>query len=371
MDFKFSKGTGDVEKQEAPGEKKNQSALLLLLLLLAGGFSYVYFFTDLIRPQEAPKQAEAPVQQVVKMPLPVTGSTAAPPDQKAVVAKSEPVAPKEEPSKNLPPKPAPVAPAVAVPAAAVPAKLPPPVKQKEESAKTAPVKPADKKTAPEPALDKKDQKTAAAKVEEKKPVVDKTKTPAAKSSEPVKSADKKNVEKVPSKHKKTVAASADVAKNSSEKSDAVGSWSVLVGQYSIEEALSADMGRVRKAGFEPVVTAGPRKKSAMNRLLLGEYANRADAQTELSKLKRLTSDAFVIDQSGKYLVFAGSYLLDARASSEKERLAAAGSKVSIKRAEIAIPTQNLTVGPFNEKKAADAALVKLNANGVKASLIRQ
>lgn len=368
MDFKFSKGTGDVEKQEAPGEKKNQSALLLLLLLLAGGFSYVYFFTDLIRPQETPKQAETPLQQVVKMPLPVSGGTAAPSEQKAVVAKSEPVAPKEEPSKNQPPKPAPIAPvAAAVPAA----KLPPPVKQKEESAKTAPAKPVDKKAAPEPVPDKKDQKNSAAKVEEKKPVVDKTKASAAKTSEPGKSAEKKYVEKVPPKHKKTVAVSGDVAKNSSEKTDAAGSWSVLVGQYSIEEALSADMGRVRKAGFEPVVTAGPRKKSMMNRLLLGEFANRADAQTELSKLKRITSDAFVIDQSGKYLVYAGSYLLDARASSEKERLAAAGSKVSIKRAEIAIPTQNLTVGPFNEKKAADAALGKLNANGVKASLIRQ
>lgn len=368
MDFKFSKGTGDVENQEAPGEKKNQSALLLLLLLLVGGFSYVYFFTDLIRPQETPKQAEAPVQQAVKMPLPVSGDTVAPAEQKAVVAKSEPAVPKEEPPKNTPPKPAPVAPvAAAVPAA----KLLPPVKQKEESAKTAPAKPADKKTATETASDKKDQKNAAVKVDDKKPVVDKSKVPAAKTPEPVKSADKKNVEKVPTKHKKTAAVSEDVTKSVSGKADAAGSWYVLVGQYSIEEALSADIGRVRKAGFEPVVTSGPRKKLTMNRLLLGEFTSRADAQTELSKLKRITSDAFVIDQSGKHVVYAGSYLLDARASSEKERLAAAGFKVSIKRADVAIPTQNLTVGPFNEKKAADAAFGKLNANGVKASLLRQ
>lgn len=368
MDFKFSKGTGDVEKREAPAEKKNQRALLVLLLLLAGGFSYVYFFTDLIKPQEAPKQAEAPVRQVVKMPLPVTGGTVAPTDQKAVAAKSEPAAPKEEPPKNASPKPAPVAPvAAAVPAA----RLLPPVKPKEESAKTAPVKPADKKSTTEPASDKKDQKSAATKVEDKKPVVDKSKAPAVKSSEPVKIADKKNVENVPSKHKKTAAVSGDVANTGSGKTDATGSWSVLVGQYAIEEALSADMGRVRKAGLEPVVAAGPRKKSTMNRLLLGEFASRADAQIELTRLKRITSDAFVIEQSGKHAVYAGSYLLDARASSEKGRLTAAGFSVINKRAEVAIPTQNLTVGPFTEKKAADAALGKLNANGVKASLIRQ
>lgn len=368
MDFKFSKGTGDVEKQEAPGEKKNQSALLVLLLLLVGGFSYVYFFTGLIRPQEAPKQAEAPVRQVVKMPLPVSGGTVAATEQKAVAAKSEPVAAKEEPPKAMPPKPAPTAP---VAAAAPAAKLLPPVKPKEESKKPDPVKPADKKALPEPVADKKEQKSVAAKVEEKKPAAGKNQTPAAKKPEPVRSADKKHAVEVASKSKKAAAVSGDAAKDGSGKSDAVSSWSVLVGQYTIEETLSADMGRVRKAGLVPVVKAGPRKKSAMNRLLLAEFANRADAQTELSKLKRLTSDAFIIDQSGKHAVYAGSYLLDARASSEKERLGAAGFSVSIKCAEVAIPTQNLTVGPFSEKKAAEAALGKLKANGVKASLIRQ
>ncbi len=367
MDFKFSKGTGDDGKQEAPGEKKNQSALLVLLLLLVGGFSYVYFFTGLIRPQEQPKQPEAPVQQVVKMPLPVSSGTVAATEQKSAAAKNEPVAAKEEPHKTVPAKPVQSAPVAAAPAA----KLLPPVKPNEESKKTEAVKPVDKKVLPEPAMGKKEQKNAAAKVEEKKPAIDKSQAPTAKKPEPVKVADKKQVAEVSPKSKKAAAVSGHSAKDGSGKTDAASRWSVLVGQYTIEEALSADMGRVRGVGLEPVVKAGPRKKSAMNRLLLAEFTSRADAQVELSKLKRLTSDAFIIEQSGKHAVYAGSYLLDARASSEKERLAAAGFSVSIKRAEVAIPTQSLTIGPFSGKKAAEAALGKLKANGVKASLIRQ
>lgn len=368
MDFKFSKGTGDDGKQAAPGEKKNQSALLVLLLLLVGGFSYLYFFTGLIRPQEQPKQPEAPVQQVVKMPLPVSGGTVAATEQKSAAAKNEPVAAKEEPPKTVPPKPAPSAPV----AAAAPAAKPlPPVKPKEESKNTEAIKPVDKKVLPEPVGGKKEQKSAAAKVEEKKPAIDKGQAPPAKKPEPVKVADNKQIAEATPKSKKAAAVSGHSAKGGSGKTDAASRWSVLVGQYSIEEALSADMGRVRSTGLEPVVKAGPRKKSAMNRLLLAEFTNRADAQVELSKLKRLTSDAFIIEQSGKHAVYAGSYLLDARASSEKERLAAAGFSVSIKRAEVAIPTQSLTIGPFSGKKAAEAALGKLKANGVKASLIRQ
>ena len=52
MDFKFSKNSDD-SQQESPDEKRKQSTLLVLLLILVGGFAYLYFFTGLIKPQEA------------------------------------------------------------------------------------------------------------------------------------------------------------------------------------------------------------------------------------------------------------------------------------------------------------------------------
>jgi cell division protein FtsN len=104
--------------------------------------------------------------------------------------------------------------------------------------------------------------------------------------------------------------------------------------------------------------------------MLAEYTDRSSAQAELSKLKKYTSDAFVIDNAGMHTVYAGSYLLDARASSEKERLAAAGFSLTVKRAAISIPTKNLTAGSFLEKSAAEDVLKKLRTAGVKATLSR-
>lgn len=368
MDFKFSKGAGDQEMQEIPGEKKSQSSKLILLLLLVGGFSYVYFFTGLIRPQEAPKPPEAPVAQVVKMPLPAAPA----PDQKSTgkapavpavpATPAAPVTPAAPASvaKTAPPKPEKTVPA----AVAVPVPKPAPsVPPKEDHKKAGEPKLADKKVIP-PAQESKGQKTAVAKPDEKKAAESK-KQPALVKSEPVKSA----ATATAAAAKKDKAVKTVAAKEGS--AGIGGSWSVLVGHYSIEEALSADLGRVRKTGLEPVVKTGSRKKAAMNRLFLGEFSSKSEAQATLAKLKRQTSDAFVIESSGKYSVYAGSYLLDARAASEKERLGAAGFSVSIRHSEVAIPTQTLLVGPFADKKAAEAALAKLKNTGVKASLISQ
>jgi cell division protein FtsN len=143
---------------------------------------------------------------------------------------------------------------------------------------------------------------------------------------------------------------------------------IIVGDYVLEEALSVDLGRVRKSGLEPIVTPGSRKKAAMNRLFVSEYNNRASAQATLEKLKQLTSDAFVMQQGGTFAVYAGSYLKSEAASSEKERLKAAGVTTTLKRLDLTIPSQTLTVGPFASKKAADAARGKLQGSGLKVTL---
>lgn len=356
MDFKFSKDSGDSQPGEASGEKKKQSALLVLLLILVGGFSYLYFFTDLIKPQEGQKPAEtpAPVAQIVKIPLPTREGEPAEPNGKTAektdaskAAASPPVtvaAPEVKPAV-VPAKPAP-APTPAVKPA------PAPTKPKEELKKPEAAKPADKKPQPVATTDKKGEKTAATTAETKKHAV------ADKKSPPAKDGAKRPVS----------AGHAKLAPVVKTQKTAAGSWTLTVGNYVLEEALSADMGRVRKAGFEPVVKPSIRKKTTMNRLLVSEFNDRATAQSILEKLKRLTSDAFIIEHGGRFAVYAGSYLQSESARSEKERLNAAGFPVSVKHSDIAIPTQSLSVGPFNSKKGADAALGKLKSAGIKATL---
>lgn len=320
MDFKFSKDSGDSQQPEAPGEKKKQSALLVLLLMLVGAFTYIYFFTSLIKPQEAQKTAglPAPAPQVVKMPLPPREGESAKPGGKA-------------PEKPEVPKAAATAPVTAV----VPATKPVAV-----SAKPAPEPAA--KAAPLPPRAKENPKSA---------VADKKITPAKDGM--------KNAASDAQAKQKTAATA---------KKTAPGPWSLVVGNYVLEEALSADMGRIRKAGFEPIIKPSTRKKTTMNRLFVSEFNDRTSAQTTLEKLKHHTSDAFVIEQGGRFVVYAGSYLQSESANSEKERLKGAGFTVTVKHADIAIPSQSLSVGPFNSKKAADSALGKLKGAGLKATL---
>jgi cell division septation protein DedD len=146
---------------------------------------------------------------------------------------------------------------------------------------------------------------------------------------------------------------------------------LLIGNYVLEEALSADMGRVRKAGFEPVVKPAARKKTSMNRLFVADFNDHSSAQSTLEKLKRYTSDAFIIEQGGRFSVYAGSYLQSESANSEKERLKAAGYVTTVRHSNIAIPSQSLSVGPFNSTKAADAALGRLKSAGIKAAFVQK
>ena len=358
MDFKFSKDTGGSPKQAAGGEKGRQNILLVVLLVLVGGFAYLYFFTGLIRPQEEQKPVVAPPPQVVKKPLPSREGEEA---VKAVTgvapgAKSE--APAPAPAMPVPPK---VSQAVPVSPSAREA-----AKPKEEAGKPAPAKPAEKKAPPAPP-EKTPQKQVVAKAGEKKPAQAEKKQPAV--------AQKKAVSAAPAE-KKEVATKKPAAKAvkkavSVPREASGGRWRVVVGNYLLEDAMAADMVRVRKAGLEAAVQPGAKRKAPMNRLLLGEYDDRVVARAELDKLKRYTSDAFIIEHNGKFAVYAGSYLLDARAMSEKERLAAAGFTLALKRTEVAIPSKLLTAGTFSDKKTAEAALKKLKAAGLKASLSRQ
>ncbi len=361
MDFKFSKDSDDSQQQDAPGEKKQQSTLLVLLLILIGGFTYVYFFTGLIKPQETQKTAEAPVasQQAVKIPLPARSGEPDKPEGKATEKSEVPKAAAPPPDAAIvtaaKPAVAPAKPAAPPAATTVPASS----KQKEEPKKTETEKPGDKQPLPTRVADKKGVNIVAAGSEAKKPAAE-PKKPAA--------ADKKNTPAADGAKKPASAVQAKLESGSKAKKAVTGSWMVVVGNYVLGEALSADMGRVRKAGFIPVVKPFDRKKTTMNRLFVSEFNDRETAQSTMGKLKRLTSDAFVIEQGGRFAVYAGSYLQSESANSEKERLKAAGFTTTLTQADIAIPSQRLSIGPFKSKNDADAALARLKSSGIKASI---
>lgn len=356
MDFKFSKDAENSPKQAASGDKGRQNILLIVLLVLVAGLGYVYFFTGLLKPQEPQKPAETPPPQVVKKALPPREGEAPKP--------AAPAAPDAKTGQAVPPKPEPAKVAQTAPGAAPAVKEAP--KPKEAPKKAEPAAAPQKK--PLPAVtEKKEQKPAPAKAETKKqpPVEKKQPVVVEKKGAPAPVAGKKAavVKKPAVKQQKKPAVETVEA--------GAGRWTVVVGNYLLEDALATDLIRVRKAGLEASVQAGARKKSTMNRLLLGEYADKDTARAQLDKLKKHTSDAFIIEHGGKQAVYAGSYLLDARAASEKERLAADGFSLTVKRAEVAIPSRLLTAGTYSDKKGGEAVLKKLKDAGLKGTLVRQ
>lgn len=372
MDFKFSKDSDSEEASSAP--KGRQNALLVLLLILVGGFAYLYFFTGLIRPQQQNKPSPAPAPQVVKMPLPPHGGegskaeTAPAQTDKKAAATASPAVPEHPKAAQAPSVPAP---AVTQPA-----------KQKEPAVKAEAAKPAEKKPLPVPAAPKSQKAAAPDAVAAKKPAVAAKQAPAETRVAAVVPGDSKGAavrKPVPKpKSPATVAAKAvtPTANGTSGQQKAAGGgegthWTVVVGTYLLEDALGADLIKVRKAGFEAAVQPGGRKKTSMHRLLLARYDDRASAQASLDRLQRHTADGFVIDEGGTYAVYAGSYLLDSRASMEKDRLAAAGFVLTLKRAEVAIPARRLVAGSFADRKRAEAVRKQLNDAGLKATLVRQ
>jgi len=366
MEFKFSKDSGG-SQQEAGDNKGKQNVLLVVLLVLVGVFAYIYFFTGLIKPLPEQKVAEAPAaSQVAKQPLPATDGAPAKADAGAGEAKTDAAAPAVKPEPVQ-------APPVAAPAPVAAAK--PAVQEAIEEPKAVEAAlPSVKK--PLPSAGKAGAKKPAP-IEKKEPVATASKPVPAPAAEKKPAEVKKPVEKpaaaAPAVAKAKKAQPKQVRKEAAAPVKAAdsGKWTVLIGNYVLEEAMSNDLARVRKAGLEAYVVPGARKKTQMNRLLLAEFTDRDSAQAELAKLKRSTSDAFMADSAGMHVVYAGSYLLDSRAASEKERLAAAGFTLTLKRADVSIPTKNLTAGSFAEKSAAEEVLKKLRAAGVKASLSRQ
>lgn len=338
MDFKFSKDAEQPQQPNTSAEKGNQGVLLIVLLILVAGFAYIYLFTGLIRPLPEQKQATPPAPSVVKNPLPPRVSATAP-------------TPAESPKI---------------------AQATPPTAAKEAS------KPSEKK--PLPAISEKAlPKPATAAVDRKQPVKDKkSAVTSATTADKVSATAQRDMKPKPSnkditstvgttRPAKTIAATDKKSLNTVEG----GPWMLVVGNYLIEDAMAVDMARLRKAGFAVSVQPGVRKTAQMNRLFLAEYTDRDKAQADMSKLKRYTSDAFILEQNGKFAVYAGSYLLDTRVASEKERLAAAGFSMTLKRTEVAIPSKALTAGSFTDKNAAETALKKLENAGIKATLTRQ
>ncbi len=132
--------------------------------------------------------------------------------------------------------------------------------------------------------------------------------------------------------------------------------------YLYRGALRRDSALIEKMGYK-VTQTQKLEPHKMTRLLVGLYPKKM-AQKRLAAIKKLADGAFLVAESGKYAVYAGSYLSLDKARREADRLYAQGIRVEERQVQIDLPRTSLRFGSFSSRSDAQAAREKLQKAGV-------
>lgn len=341
------------EDKPANGSRgSSQWFLPLVLLFLVLVFGYLYFFTSLIKPRE--EVAKAPPGQTVQIrqPLPPRPDQG---DEKPVTA-AKPVekqpeqAKTEKPASPPPPpqaKPASVQ-ATATNVQAKPAPLqvkpaavtPQPAPAKPLKAEVKPIHKEQAKASPAPALPAAPQQKGAT-----KPVVAAT-AAAKKALQP--------------------ASARKAAKPVAEQ----GAYTLLAGEFAVYQEMKSTRAKLKKLGVTPVHGKTVEKLQIMHRLFLADFDSHYAADMVMQKLEKVTSSAFILEENGRYAIYAGSYLHERGAVAEQKRLAGKGFKLSLKTAKVMIQVNRVTAGSFSSSADALKEAGRLEKQGIIARVIK-
>lgn len=146
-------------------------------------------------------------------------------------------------------------------------------------------------------------------------------------------------------------------------------YTLSIGEFENQSAMSDAIKRINRAGLVPIVKSGPEKTKVIIRLHVADFQDQKSAQREIAKLRQLKLDGFFINgKEGKYSVYTGSYRDRKQALLEQERLAALGVTTVLQGAIIPRATHLLTVGSFTSREAAVEHAAKLKKQGLKATI---
>ena len=337
--FGFGKSSEDGENNSSE-KGSSQQILLLVLVLLLAVFGYLYFFTGIIKPRQ---QAPAPQPAQVKQPIPArpaegggavpaTGSAATPATQDTgAAATAKPAVPAATPSSattsGAKPAATPAAPAAS---AAKPAVAPPAPAAKPASAPAAKPAPAATPVKPAPQA--------------------KTATKPAQ----VKATDAKDAVKAP----KTAAKPAS------------GEYTLMIGEYVEVNSVKSVEAKLKKLGIKPVARTKALRSEPMNRLYLGSFDTHQSADAALDGISKFTKDGFLLQENGRYSVYAGSYFNESKAAVEQDRLYEKGFKLVMKKNKAPVHVVRITAGRYDGKKSAGKDIASLKKQGISSYLVK-
>ena len=142
-------------------------------------------------------------------------------------------------------------------------------------------------------------------------------------------------------------------------------YTLRIGEYVTPQAMEKATRKIKKAGLEPLVEQGAKKKGPIIRLSVGDYPTPEAAKKLLNKLREAKVDGFsLLGGDKRYHVYVGSYSDEKSAAEEGSRLATLGIKPSMKRVVVPVPTFRLTAGSFPTRAAAMAGAEVLEKQGV-------
>ena len=149
-----------------------------------------------------------------------------------------------------------------------------------------------------------------------------------------------------------------------------GPYRLLIGDFVPDKKLEAVQAKLKKDGIGPIRKEIVQASEPMNRLYVAEYTDQDAAEAELQKLKKLTADAFLIPENGKYILFAGSYFNADRAAWELKKLGAKGVKPAIRKAHVTIKVTRVNAGSYASSEEARKDARRLKKQGINATVVK-
>jgi hypothetical protein len=355
-----------------------RQVILIVLLLLTAVLGYLYFFTGLIKPREQ-ITADSPTSVApVKQPLPPRpeqgvmeqqSSAKLEAEQPGLATAEKTATPPESPETKAAVAPAAKpaaapAPKQAVAPAAKPAAAPAP-KQAVAPAPKQAVAPAAKQAA-KPAQSPAQVKSAkGAKAEEKTAVKVQAKAPQASPAKAQKGSKAKPgavaAGKVDNKAMPPVAVTGKAAK---------GKYSLLAGEFASDRETENARRKLAKQGITDVSVKKIKKVETMHRLFLADFDSHEAAATEMLKLRPQSDSAFILNENGRYALYAGSYLHERGAAAEQKRLAGKGFKLTQKSVKVSLSVSEVTAGSFPTSEDARKEAARLKKKGVVVRVIK-
>jgi cell division protein FtsN len=149
-----------------------------------------------------------------------------------------------------------------------------------------------------------------------------------------------------------------------------GGYCLLVGDYGPGKPLDAVLAKLKKSGITPVQKKVVQAVEPMNRLFVAEFGDQDSAEAELQKLRKLTGDAFLLPDNGKYILYAGSYLSSGVAASEMKRLASRGVTTVVRQSRVTVKVTRVAAGNYAGTAEARSDAARLKKLGIAASLVK-